>query len=133
MKEVNQQKLKCADPSHRACLPEYCPFATPVKKEVNQQKENNPFDLSAPTKMTSKKERPNKVIIRSYCEASCDCPKCHNIDSQKKALLEKLEGEMITKDSHPLHANLKAMEEYVKGFNFGITKAKEIISESFKE
>lgn len=23
----------------------------------------------------------NKVIIRTYCEAGCDCPKCHIIDA----------------------------------------------------
>lgn len=31
-----------------------------------------------------REDKPNKVIIRIYCEAGCDCPKCHKMDGKSK-------------------------------------------------
>ena len=77
-----------------------------------------------------------KTIIRY---ALCQNPETLNEDikffftsrhlTYKELLIEKIEGKIITKDSHPFHANFEPIEGHIKGYNTALSDIINLIKE----
>jgi len=52
-------------------------FNSEEEKKMIIDSYNKPTDKEPKDKSMDRHSKPNKVIVRTYCECGCDCPTCH--------------------------------------------------------